>query len=392
MEHSLVFTHQQEGISIDDAIMSSIDTRDGFVFSMVDVTIKADNFEKFISDTKEVYGAVDCYDYSTGKTNIFRKYKCENFRMYCSGNSLDYIISIYCKSEEICNEIWKIFTKYNTDDSETTLYFQSFYMNNGQLDESTKVIKEETLNYISKSYYPYIETDTMFEQFFTGDENILVVVGTPGLGKSKMSSLMLKYAFKNTDKLPYDKLEENIALDEQFISVIYVKSTDVLSNDKFWRKLSSNKVDVVILDDLDYMLTKRDSEVMTSEDQVKNNFLNQFLSFTDGVEKNKTKFIITTNQSYDEIDTALLRKGRLFDILELRKLSLSESEVIWLENKLDIDDFNATFTTHEVLPADLGSEINKRLNKRIDSATKSYLKEDGISKIKKAGRNKKIGL
>ena len=81
MEHSLIFTHQQEGISIDDAIMSSIDTKDGFVFSMVDVTIKAENFEKFISDIKKVYGVIDCYDYSTGKTNIFRTYKCENFRI-----------------------------------------------------------------------------------------------------------------------------------------------------------------------------------------------------------------------------------------------------------------------------------------------------------------------
>ena len=392
MEHRLVISHSPDELTIDDAIMTSIDVKDGYVFNIVDIPIKGESFKKFVEDAETLYGKLECFDYSVGKTNTYKKYKSSQLRMYARGNSLELIVSIYCQSEEICNEIWKIFTKYNQDDTETTLYFQSFYMNNGQLDESTKVIKEETLNYISKSYYPYIETDTMFEQFFTGDENILVVVGTPGLGKSKMSSLMLKYAFKNTDKLPYDKLIENTELDEQFISVIYVKSTDVLSNDKFWRTLSSNKVDVVILDDLDYMLTKRDSEVMTSEDQVKNNFLNQFLSFTDGVEKNKTKFIITTNQSYDEIDTALLRKGRLFDILELRKLSLSESEVIWLENNLDIDDFNATFTTHEVLPAELGSEINKRLNKRIDSATKSYLKEDGISKIKKAGRNKKIGL
>jgi SpoVK/Ycf46/Vps4 family AAA+-type ATPase len=207
-----------------------------------------------------------------------------------------------------------------------------------------------------------------------------------------MSTLALKHAFKNPDKLPYDKLKDNPALDNQFITVVYVKSTDVLVNDKFWRELEKHEADFCIIDDLDYMLTKRDSEVTNAEDQKKNDFLNQFLSFTDGVEKHKTKFIITTNQKYDDIDSALLRKGRLFDILELRQLDHKEALNIWLDNELSETDFNELFTAHEVLPAELGSEIAKRLNTRISTATDSYLKEDGISKVLKAGRAKKIGI
>lgn len=140
------------------------------------------------------------------------------------------------------------------------------------------------------------------------------------------------------------------------------------------------------------MLTKRDAEVTSSDDAIKNTFLNQFLSFTDGVEKHKTKFIITTNQKYNDIDTALLRKGRLFDILELRQLDQKEALEIWIDNGLSVTEFHNVFHDHHVLPADLGSEINKRLNDRIDSATVAYLKEDGISKVIKASRVKKIGV
>ena len=100
---------------------------------------------------------------------------------------------------------------------------------------------------------------------------------------------------------------------------------------------------------------------MTSDDAKKNAFLNQLLSFTDGVQKNKTKFIITTNQHFDDVDTALLRKGRLFDILEFRKLTNSEALKIWLEQELKEEEFNKLFTD-DVLQSDLGSEISKRKN------------------------------
>jgi SpoVK/Ycf46/Vps4 family AAA+-type ATPase len=184
----------------------------------------------------------------------------------------------------------------------------------------------------------------------------------------------------------------NSALDNQFINIVFVKSTDVLVLDNFWRSLEQFQADIVIIDDLDYMLTKRDSEVMSADDAKKNLFLNQFLTFTDGVEKYKTKFIITTNQRFDEIDSAILRKGRLFDILELRKLDKAEAQAIWNENNLNEDDFNNTFKTPEILQAELGSEINKRKNKRIQTAQLSYLKEEGISKVERATKPKKVGM
>lgn len=391
MDSKLIVTHNSEELSIDDAVMSNIDIEDGFVYALQDMSIKSTDYKALIEDLQDICSLTE-YNYSKNKNSVYYKLIGEKLRVYVRGNSVDLFIGIYARSEDVCSKAWQIYLKHSDDEDGVDMFMHSYFMNGGQLDNASKQIDIDELQYISDKYYPYIDTQIMFDQFFTGSENILLLVGEPGLGKSKMSTLALKHAYENPDKLPYDKLEVNPALDNQFISVVYVKSTDVLINDKFWRDMGKIQADICIIDDLDYMLTKRDSEVQSVDDAKKNDFLNQFLSFTDGVEKTKTKFIITTNQKYSDIDSALLRKGRLFDILELRALDASEALAIWLDNSLKEKDFNELFKTHEVLPADLGSEINKRLNKRIKTATQPYLKEDGISKVQKASRVKKIGL
>ena len=388
----LTITHQTDEITIDEAVQYQRDIEEGFLFPIEDFAQKSHEFKLFVKDLMVIDPSIKEYDYSRNKNSMYKKLLGDKIRMYVRGNSVDVYGTLCCQSEDICNAVWQAVIKYEDADESIDLFMHSYFINNNILDDNTKQIKFEELNYISDKYYPYINTQIMFDQFFTGSENILLLVGEPGLGKSKMSTLALKHAFKNPDKLPYDKLADNPALDSQFITVVYVKSTDVLVNDKFWRELEKHDADFCIIDDLDYMLTKRDAEITSSDDQKKNDFLNQFLSFTDGVEKHKTKFIITTNQKYDEIDSALLRKGRLFDILELRQLDKHEALDIWKDNDLLEEDFNNLFHTHEILPAELGSEISKRLNKRITTATDSYLKEDGISKVIKAGRSKKIGI
>lgn len=391
MQSNLVVTHNWEELGIDEAVMAYHDIEQGYIHALHDIIIKSADYKKFLADIREIC-EIEEFDYSRNKNSVYYKLNGDLIKGYIRGNSMDLFCGIYTKDEESCLKVWKIYLKYIQDDNDVDLFMHSFFMNNGQLDNSSSQMAVKELSYISAKYYPYIDTQIMFDQFFTGAENILLLVGEPGLGKSKMSTLALKHAYENPDKLPYDKMAMNAALENQYVSIAYVKSTDVLVNDKFWRDLSKLQADICIIDDLDYMLTKRDSEVMSHDDAKKNDFLNQFLSFTDGVEKTKTKFIITTNQKYSDIDTALLRKGRLFDILELRPLDAKEALDIWTDNELSEEEFHQVFHSHNILPADLGSEINKRLNTRIETATATYLKEDGISKVDKASRIKKIGL
>ena len=244
-------------------------------------------------------------------------------------------------------------------------------------DGSKQIIKKEN-----------VEADELYD---INIDNPHLYVSTNGVihHNTKFTNLLFKHLFQEPENIPYDKLEAIPELEEQFFNVAYVKSTDILAMDEFWRTLQKELPDFVILDDLDYMLTKRESEVMTSDDAKKNAFLNQLLSYTDGVQKNKTKFIITTNQHFDDVDSALLRKGRLFNILEFRTLHNSEALKIWLEAELNEDEFRKLFQD-DVLQSDLGSEIAKRKNKRIKDIADDYLYEPEISKIKR--KNKRMTL
>jgi hypothetical protein len=389
---SLNINPAADNLSHDGALITYRDMDDGFVYSLEDIRFKASEFKSFIDELSTHLGELTKYDYSSGKNAVNVRYKNSQVRIYVRGNSIDLYMSAYSTSEYASEIIWKTYSKYIVRENDIDVFVTSYYMNGNQLDNNYKQMKVEDLRYLSKDYYPYIDTDMMFDQFFTGSENIFLIVGEPGLGKSKMSTLAIRHAYNNPDKLPYDKMADNPGLEEQFINIVYVKSVDVLVNDQFWRKLEAEQADIVVIDDLDYMLTRRDGEVQSADDIRKNIFLNQFLSFTDGVEKSRTKFIITTNQAFDEIDSALLRKGRLFDIIELRRLHRAEALVIWEQNGLPESEFSKVFTTQEILPANLGSEISKRLNKRIKKSTESYLREDGISKIQRAGRTKRVGF
>ncbi len=392
MTSNLVISHNSEEFDYFEAITAYEDYEAGFRFNIDSLTIETKKLSKIILELESEFNELVKYDYSRNKNMIFIKYSNEKIKLFFQGNSTELLCSAIGKREKDIVKVWNMLLSNSICDNDVDIFAHSFVLDNHQLITSSKTIKPSELNYISKKYYPYIKTDVMFDQFFTGHENILLLVGEPGLGKSKLGALALKYAYENPDKLPYDKIEDNPDLDNQFISTVFVKSVDVLSSNAFWRNLDKNKIDFVIIDDLDFMLTKRDAEVQTQEDVSKNSFLNQFLSYTDGVEKNKTKFIITTNQSYSELDQAILRKGRLFDVLELRKLDKSEALDIWLENDFSEEEFNKTFSTHEILPAELGSEIINRKNIRINNSIENYLLEDGISKVQVASRKKKISL
>lgn len=389
---SLNINPTADHLTPDEALITYRDMDDGFAYSLEDIRFKASEFKSFINEISTHLGELHKYDYSRGKNAVNVRYKNAQVRIYVRGNSVDLYMSAYSTSEHVSETIWKTYSKYIVQENDIDVFVNSYYMNGNSLDNNNKQMKIDDLRYISKDYYPYINTDMMFDQFFTGSENIFLIVGEPGLGKSKMSTLAIRHAYNNPDKLPYDKIADNPGLEEQFINIVYVKSIDVLVNDKFWRTLETDQADIVVIDDLDYMLTRRDGEVQSADDVRKNTFLNQFLSFTDGVEKSRTKFIITTNQPFDEIDSALLRKGRLFDIIELRRLHRGEALVIWEQNGLSESEFSKVFTGSEILPANLGSEIAKRLNTRIEKSTSSYLREDGISKIQRAQRAKRVGF
>lgn len=385
----LPIQYNTDVISYQEALVNHYAVTKGLIHPLDGMTLTAENYAKFIAVLNEKYKIKE-YDFSETQRSLQKHLVADEFIIYISGSNKNHYLQAVCKSLDVAEEVYSIYRKYHLSDDEITISMTSFFHVGAHISSSERVLAKDEINSISTSYYPYLNIDAMFQQFFTQQENILILTGKPGIGKSKMSSAILKYAADNEDILPYDKVKDYDA-EVQYVSVAYVKSTKILCDDNFWRELESGYYDFVILDDLDFFLTKRGADVENSDDMDRNQFLNQFLSFTDGIEKNRTKFIITTNQPYEDLDVALLRKGRLFDILELRSLNKDEALNIWKENALDESEFEDLFDEDVILPADLGSEISKRLNTKT-IVTESYLLEEGISKVEKAKKKKKVGV
>lgn len=324
-------------------------------------------------------------------------------------------ISIYAQTLEAIHLIYNtLFEKAVRDfikKNEVIISFTDFILAGGQVQESSKRLKKETYNYISEKYYPFIKMDEFINEFLTRQENILVLTGETGTGKTKFSSLILKYSIDNYNLIEdslklnnsydedeaeaedeYGDREGSIDEKEKEIKVGYLKNEDILAMDSFWSILKNKRFDFIILDDIDYMLLPRTREVDSTIDINRSKFISQLLSYTDGMIPNSTKFIITSNKSDKEIDQALMRPGRMFDILSFRPLNQEEALNIWLSFDLKEDQFDKYFGEEtEITHASLGSLIYQT---RLKGTRKNYMNEDNISITKKAIKNasKKIGI
>jgi len=377
MKSTLTIAPLGENLSIEESLYYQNLIEEGYTHPLLEIRIDSSNFDKIKSELNSKYN-MTVYKYHSEET-ILEVWKSVIFSITIVKEAKNTYISTYCNSEESKEILYNIISSYEPKSDDVSIFMDNYYIQSGRLDSKLKIYESDSFDYANKMYYPYIKTNTMFEQLYAHSENILILCGEPGTGKTSLGAQLLKYSVDNILKLHKDDL------DMDGVRVAYIKSTEVLAMDEFWRSLAAKEYDLVFLDDLDYFLTSRNEELQTSDDAEKNKFLSQFLSFTDGIEQNETKFIITTNQPFDDIDDALLRKGRLFDILELRKLTNEEALNVWTSAGLLKEKF---IFAGDVLQADLGSEIEKHLNKEIK--IEQYLLEDNISKIKKF--NKKIGF
>lgn len=149
-----------------------------------------------------------------------------------------------------------------------------------------------------QSFYPWltIPLEEYFKAFMESDENILVLYGPAGTGKSSFTRYLLDYVGKNA-YLAYNK--------------------DIVATPHLLEQFYRDDAQIIAYEDLDTQLDSRENG---------NTLMSSILNGAEGIIKTKKKMIFSVNlPSTSRIDSALLRVGRCFDILEFTHLTQEEA-------------------------------------------------------------------
>lgn len=289
---------------------------------------------------------------------------------------------------EYYNYIMKINKEIKIDT--LTIEYHAFSSSQyGGINSNVEYFTKEIFNDVSDVFYePYLDTDLLFEKFLESRSVMLQLTGKPGIGKSKLIALFVKYLIDNPKQIN----------DINSIKIARPANSEVLAEEDFWVKLRQDGFHALILDDVDHILQKRNETVSSADEKMHNEIIRKILTYTDGLTTQKTKILISTNLEYHKIDQALIRDLRLFDSLELRALHQDEALKIWTQHyKLNEDKFYNVFENAEsITSARLSKEIELLQNSSRngeEETSKSYLKENNISKVSSLQNQKaRVGL
>ena len=154
-----------------------------------------------------------------------------------------------------------------------------------------------------KEMYPFLGDESLedyYDRYMESSANILLLIGPPGTGKTTFIRGLL--AHRNC-------------------SAIVTYDAQILEKDGFFARFIEDDAEVMVLEDSDAFLKSRTDG---------NTMMHRFLNVGDGLVTTKgKKMIFSTNlPSIRDIDSALIRPGRCFDIVEFKPLSVSDANIL----------------------------------------------------------------
>jgi len=199
----------------------------------------------------------------------------------------DYIKDIILKEEPSCYFEW-----YTRIDGRTQAYESMEKLNDVFYPES----------------YPYLDCNKLIDDYLKCDVPILIMVGPPGTGKTKLIRQILNKAYKK---------------DNDIISCMFTSSKDIIEEGHIYITFLFGEIKYLVLEDIDFHMKSRTSG---------NYSLYSLLSTSNGLLSNKMKqkkIILTSNlPNVRDIDEALKRPGRCFNFIKTRRLTIDEAKII----------------------------------------------------------------
>jgi SpoVK/Ycf46/Vps4 family AAA+-type ATPase len=206
-----------------------------------------------------------------------------------------------------------------SSDHSKKLVINWFSSKDGSYEEIIDISKRVTKDCL----YPYIHNGAQkyIDEFLNAEPSIIILIGEPGTGKTNFIRNMLHQMNKEV-YLSYDG--NILRKDDIFISFVADKNAGAF-----------------VIEDADNLLASR---------KAGNDVMSKLLNIGDGlISLGKKKLIFSTNlETTNDIDPAITRPGRCFDVLKFRKLTLDEANVVCDEYNLSSLWENKKYTIAEI--------------------------------------------
>jgi len=179
--------------------------------------------------------------------------------------------------------------------------------------------------------YPWLPKpmNDYIDDYLDSQASVLILIGPPGTGKTTFIKNLI-HRSKGDARVTYDET--------------------VMSGDSLFAEFIESDAKFMIMEDADTFLKSRDDG---------NTMMHRFLNVSDGlISAQDKKLVFSTNlPSVRDIDSALMRPGRCFDVIEFRALTRAEAEVIADEMNLELPD-GRSFTLAEMFNVHASDAVN----------------------------------
>lgn len=202
--------------------------------------------------------------------------------------------------------VYDWYTKLSNEYEEVKNVIEWIYSSDGQSIEIPVRSDREPI----EEMYPFLEDRTLaeyYDRFMESSASILLLIGPPGTGKTTFIRGLLQH---------------------RGISAIVTYDPSILGKDHIFANFVEGDRNVMIIEDADNFLGAR---------QDGNDLMHKFLNVGDGLVTTKNKkLIFSTNlPSIKDVDSALIRPGRCFDILHFGQLNGEQART--LADKLGVE-------------------------------------------------------